>query len=466
MTKQKLMSGSDSSSQVLQVLNNAAGMEYGVKAALAAIPDVVYPDNPAQKDVIPHMDSAYSSAAQFLTIFFSLMNVGAFWESAKTLYDAENKNLEKFVDVGFNFLKMGAWFTFIALITTGFVFIAPYLLIGMAALGIAYGTFNIVKHIIEAVRAHQESDKKSRDYHLGEIPKQMLLTAISALGLVFGIDAGITLNGEIAQAIKLSEAGKMIQALMMLKSVGAGFQGIQTLFYTLMGVATFGAISSKSTWEMNKETWSALRHPQQSFRSAKEAFIEKCVDLRNFVGKNPLKIILAPVVVAFELISLTTKFLARTIALVATPLLLIGTGIRKALSYVGNKIFHNKPHVLASVAPQAESPIALSTVVVKKQLADEHAQLKTTIEAQLSKLSNVTPSPKINAKKRILEGMKAKLNISVDNYDSKTSIDALESSAKVISPRVYRSFWRAEGKTEEIVRRVKQLDVSIRAIAG
>ena len=47
-----------SSSEYLQVVNNAAGLEYGVKAALAPISEEYYPDNPAKDDVIPHEDSA------------------------------------------------------------------------------------------------------------------------------------------------------------------------------------------------------------------------------------------------------------------------------------------------------------------------------------------------------------------------------------------------------------------------
>ncbi|GEM_PF-5925095 len=454
-----------SSSEYLQVVNNAAGLEYGVKAALAPIPEAYYPDNPAKADVIPHEDSAYASISKFMVLLFSLTNVAATWESGKRLYYAENKNLETFVDFGFNFLKTAAWFTFLGLILGGAVLIAPYLLIGMAALGIAYGTFNIGKHLVEAYRAHKEKDKEKRAEHLEAIPAQMLITALNALGLVFAIDVGLNLSSQLNAAGQLSQAGQLFPALAAMKVVGAGFQGLKLIFCTLAAVGTLGAISSKSTWDMNVETLEVLRHPQQAFRQAKVVFVEKCKALGAFVGKNPLKIPLAILAIGFEAVSLASQLVSRTIAFVATPLLLFGTGLRKIASFCSSKIekgcewlfgkskkasTQNSMPISNEVLEQAKP----STDVIKEKFAVDQAQVRAKIETQLKHLNAEKKTPKIDAKKELLEGLHEKLS----GEGKGRSVDAIENAAKKTSSSVYQSFWRTESKTAELVREVRDLD--------
>ena len=70
MSKSRLPVESNTyASDVLLNANNAVALEYGVHAALEPIPTYLYPDNPAQKPVLPAVDSTYAQAAFFLNIF-------------------------------------------------------------------------------------------------------------------------------------------------------------------------------------------------------------------------------------------------------------------------------------------------------------------------------------------------------------------------------------------------------------
>jgi hypothetical protein len=469
MNSQKLLpAANESSSAVLQELNNAAIMEYGVKAALAPIPSDYYPDNPAQKDVIPHVDGAYASAAQLISLAFSVINVTSTWASFKELYYAKNKNLEKWANFGFNFLKMSLWFSFIGVAAAGLVFVAPYMLVAMAGLGVVYGVGNMVKHGIEAYRANKERDLESRNKHLSEIPKQALLTAVSVLSLIFGIDTAIGLNGQIEAAMKLNESGEMLPALMMMKSVGAGFVGLKTLFYAVAAAATLGAISSKSTWETNLETFHAIAHPMQTFRKGKDLLIEKCKSLVSMVKANPVLVLATPIIVAFEAISAVTQLTARVVTFVCTPLLAAGALLRKSLGFAADKIANlfakNKEPSLTT--PLMAQEAMCSTEKVIHQLHSEHAQLKNSIVAQLVRLDSVAQTPKIKAKKLLLEGLQVKLGPDTLAYDETVDIKGLEQVATQKSSNLYQSFWRAEGKTEQLVRQAKQFDSRRQAAMG
>ncbi|MDR3491090.1 MAG: hypothetical protein P4M12_03475 [Gammaproteobacteria bacterium] len=472
MTAQTIKPTNESSSEYVQVLNNAAGLEYGFKAALASVPSEVYPGNPAQQDVIPQVDSAYNTVAKFLIGLVSLTNVANTWESGKRLYYAENKNLDAVADFGFNFLKTGAWFAFLGVIAAGAIFVAPYLLIAMAGLGIAYGAFNIGKHLVEAYRAHKENNKEERAKQLNAIPGQMLITALNALCLVFSIDLGLTLPAGLENAANLMQSGQFFAGIDAFSAVGAGFQAAKVLFYAIAATATLGAISSKSTWDMNLETLNALRHPLETFQKAKNAVVEKIIALKTFVGRNPLKVPLAIIAVGFEVLSLATQLITRTIALAATPLLLIGAGIRKTLSFCATQLANGFKSLFgkkekAAIPAQNPEPIEpSSTVSINARFEKKHEELRNKVEKQLEHLNSQKQTPKIAAKKALVTNLKIKLSDKIESYDSKIAVVDLKNSAQTISPSVYQSFWRSKSKTAELAENVEALDVQMRSAAA
>jgi len=455
------LSNADASSAA-QLAHNTLVLEYGVQSVLKVIPTMVIPNNPASKPVLPGIDQNFSHAQVYLEIFFTLINVRSAWTSIKNLWYADNKNFAKWAEVFFNVARLGLWVSMIALSIAGIVAVAPYLLVAMAALGAGYGLFNVGRAVKELWEAKKNKNAAAYEASKEAIAQQLSITAVSTLSLVFAIEMGIKLPDELNQAVNLLEHGQFMPAIDMFKSVAAGYAGIQILFYTAFTAATLGLITSKSTWDMNKSTINALLNPVQSFHDLGKAMASKWQSLKNLVGSNPrwwvVTVPAAIIATAFEVVSVATSFVARTLAFAATPLLMLGTGMRKTAGWIG-KLF-SKPAKNVDISVCTDSP-AFSTTQINGHLNAHKNDLENRLQMHIAKIqTDKRTGHSLQAAKRsakedllshVLECMKGQ---------DKTPIHTLETKAKE-KANVFQSFWHRQGKTEKLVQEAKVLEAQM-----
>ena len=185
----------------LQFLSFLMSMGLGIKSILLLIPDAFYPDNPAQDSFFPYLATAkWLTVFTYLTPVSVLLNIVSTWKSIKQFYYAENKNLEKCLDLTVKILTTAAATTFLAFMVLGstalVLTVAPYLLIVAAGVGVLYGLFNIGKHLYRAFKA---DDKEKMNQHLWQAGKQCVSTVVNALALVVTFFLGVKINAQFAQ---------------------------------------------------------------------------------------------------------------------------------------------------------------------------------------------------------------------------------------------------------------------------
>jgi hypothetical protein len=345
----------------------------------------------------------------------------------------------------------------------------------MLGAGMAYGFFNIMKHSYRAYRAHREGDTEKRNAHLWALPKQILSTAVNALGFVLNLSMAFNIGprlseaaNKFATAVKSWDMSGVAAAIDITKSAGAAFNAAKTVLYGLGAVVTLGAIPSLTAkaFKRNEETLEALRHPVQTLRKAGGAIKEGAQKLWAVIKKRPY---IAPFVVvplALEVVSLSVQAVSRVASLVLAPVQLLGKGILKAFSVVkgwfGSKqSAAEQTAVLTAplLAQSNDSTFAMNAALSQGQaLQSKHRQLKTWIADEVAHLRAQKLTDKINSKLYCMEQFDQKLGNDVSGYDSAQSVAVIERDAKVISPYLKQSFWREEGRVEKISRHMQQFE--------
>jgi hypothetical protein len=465
----------------LQVLNFVAGEGQAINDGLAQIPAAVYPENPGSEPLIPNIDkvggvSFLTKVSTWLSPVTFVMGWANTWENIKRYAKDENKNFEKTLDLGMNVLTTAASTTIMALILAGTVYAAPYLIAGMLGAGMAYGFFNIMKHSYRAYRAHKEGDKEKRNAHLWAVPKQMLSTAVNALGFVLNLSMAFHIGPQLSAAasklttaIKNWDLGGVAQAMDITKSAGSAFAAAKTVLYGLAAVATLGAVPSLTAqaFKNNAETLDALKHPVQTLKKAGNAIKEGAQKLWSVVKKRPYLAPFVVVPVALEIVSLSAQAVSRVASLALAPVQIIGKGITKAFGLVKGFFSSKKPSV--EQAPVLREPLlqqvndstfrvtaALNQDQQRKQA--EHGKLKALIADEVAHLKTQTQTKKIQSKLFCMEQFDQKLGTAVNDYNASQSVAKIEDDAKVISPYLKQSFWREVGRVEKISQHMQRFE--------
>jgi hypothetical protein len=182
----------------------------------------------------------------------------------------------------------------------------------------------------------------------------------------------------------------------------------------------------------------------------------------SFCRNNPLRatLMFVPTIglVAAELIGVVVIVSLRVIAGVLAPMQILGTQVTRGISFLKDLIIP---------APQindlSEDPITIeerfsTAQATRDLLIARHANLKTAVTVEINHLVTQEKSPKINAKINFLTMLKCKLGNKIDNYDKDISMDTIEEFAMEISPNLYQSFWRQEGRVEKIARQFDEME--------
>jgi hypothetical protein len=465
----------------LQVLNFVAGEAQAINDGLAMIPEKMYPNNPGHDPLVPSVDSVSAvgwatKVSTWLSPLTFVIGWANTWDNIKRYAKEENKNFEKTLDLGVNILTTAASTTIMALILAGTVYAAPYLLAGMLGVGMAYGFFNIVKHSYRAYRAHKDGDKEKRNAHLWALPKQLLSTAVNALGFVLNLSMAFNIGPRLSEAaskfaegVKNWNMGAVAEAMDLTKSAGAAFNAAKTVLYGLGAVVTLGTIPSLTAdaFKRNKETLEALKHPMQTLRKAGSAIKNGAQKLWAVIKKKPYVAPFVVIPLVLEIVSLSVQAVSRIASLALAPVQLLGNGILKAFSaakgFFGAKQQPEAEQVVAPILTQAnDSTFVMNAALGKGQsLQATHRQLKTLIAEEVAHLKTQKPTAKINSKLYCMEQFDQKLGGDVSGYRSAQSVAVIERDAKVISPYLKQSFWREEGRVEKISRHMQQLEKSM-----
>jgi F0F1-type ATP synthase assembly protein I len=458
----------------IQTLSFAMGEAQGISSGLATIPDIVYPNNPGKTDLIPNFDSAgiVSWPAKILTWLSPIAFIIGWantWDNIKCYAKAENKNFEKTLDLSVNILSTVASTTVLALILAGAFFAAPYIIAAMLCVGMSYGFFNIVKHSYRAYCAHKANDKVMRNQHLWAIPKQVLTTAINAVAFVvnfsFAFNIGPRLSdaaNKFSEAFQKWDAAGMAEAIDLTKAAGSAFAATKTILYSLAALVTLGAIPSLTAmaFKNNKQTVAALKHPIKTLKKAGAVIKERAARVWSLLKNKPYVAPFIVISIAFELVSLTVKAISRTASLLLAPIQLLGVGVGRVCKKIASYFKKKSPAVVESnsVIEPLVQPIKNSTVQMNAALIQEHAELKQLIENESTHLESQPDTKKIRAKKYCMQEFQRQLGASVKEFDVNRSVMTIEREAKVVSAHVKQSFWRAEGRVEEVSRRMRRFE--------
>jgi hypothetical protein len=464
----------------LQVLNFVVGEAQAINDGLALIPEKMYPGNPGHDPLVPNLDSVgavgwVTKVSTWLSPLTFIVGWANTWGNIKRYAKEENKNFEKTLDLGVNILTTAASTTIMALILAGTVYAAPYLLAGMLGAGMAYGFFNIMKHGYRAYRAHRDGDKEKRNAHLWALPKQVLSTAVNALGFVLNLSMAFNIGPQLSEAankfataVKNWDISGVTAAMDITKSAGAAFNAAKTVLYGLGAVVTLGAIPSltANAFKHNEETLDALKHPMQTLRKAGAAIKEGAQKLWAVIKKRPYVAPFVVIPLALEVVSLSVQAVSRAASLVLAPVQLLGKGVSKAFSAVKGWFGLTQPEaaqtaVLAAplLTQSNDSTFAMTAALSNEQaLQSKHRQLKAMIADEVVHLKAQTSTDKIKSKLYCMEQFDQKLGRDVNGYNSVQSVAIIERDAKVISAYLKQSFWREEGRVEKISRHMQQFE--------
>jgi hypothetical protein len=458
----------------VQVFNFVAAEAQAIHDGLAIVPESIYPDNPGQAPLMPNVDTV--NAGSVMTKMLTWLSPLAFmtswantWNHIKRYAKEENKNFEKTLDLTVNVLTTATSTTILALILTGAIYAAPYLIASMLGVGMAYGFFNIMKHSYHAYRASKEADKEKRNAHLWEIPKQMLSTAVNALGFVLNLSLAFQVGPQLSTAYdKLTTAIKnwdmegVKAAIGMTQSAGAVFNAMRSVLYGLGAVVTLGAVPSLTAkaFQHNADTWEAVTHPIQSLKKLGAAIKEGAQHIWTVIKKRPYVAPFVIIPVALEVVSAVVQTISRVAALALAPVQLIGKGIAQVFSFFKSGASHTQPIALSQPLLQQAND---STFQVNAALQAKHHQLKTMIADEVTHLKTQPQTKKIQSKLYCMEQFNAKLGADVNGYERTQSVRGIESQAKTISPYLKQSFWRSEGRVEKISRQMQAFDAEIQS---
>jgi hypothetical protein len=457
-----------------QIANYMANTMYTIKAGLGLIPKPFYPDNPAADPIIAPLDGIYAKKATgnltlggVLTVLLAFMGWANTWQAIKRFYSDRNKTIYKAADVAVNFTLSAASTAFLAINIAGATTLAltagPYLLLGALGLGACYGIASMAKHAWRAWQAHREGDIVARNKNLWEIPKHVLSTIVNTLGFVVSFFIGFKVDAKIA-----SLGPDLFQDLAIMKSVGGIYKIAKPLFLGLAAVVTLGIIPgiAKDAWQMNKNLWAtlikAVKKPKELVQETGKIILNKAQSLGNFIKKTyGIGLIIAPAIIALEIVSLSVKALSYVGALALSPVLVLGVGVKSLFTKIKNTFI--KPKI--ETKPLPITPIlSTQTQVFKKLKMDtEHGKLKQLIKNKVKLLKKEKDNKKTRAKLLILDSIKEKIGSDMSGYKPETKLSEIETAATKLSKKVFSSFWREEGDVARIYRLANKLDEQVKA---
>ncbi|MES2217378.1 MAG: hypothetical protein V4501_03095 [Pseudomonadota bacterium] len=389
------------------------------------------------------------------------------WLAIKNFYYAENKNLDKTLDLLVNILMTVTSVGVMATLLAGVVYISPYILLVAMGVGLGYGIYNVVKHLYAAWCANEEGDEARAKQHLWTVPYHAILTVLSGLGLLVQLNYAfnvVVING-IFKIVNISNSAYNV-AQILLYSLG--------FLITLSSMPAF----AKMVMEYNAKTWKVLANPLANLnelifgKEGPEAHVDGLWDRiqkgYEFCKEQPLKatLLFIPTVIklSIEAIGFLAVIGARGVALALAPIQFIGVGVTKAINFIRHII---TPAPQIANLDLAQDPISIeqknSTArVMRNMLITKHARLTADIAAEIAHLKTQEDTPKIRAKFVLMRELELKLGKDIASYDANSSLDTLREEAKEYSPRLYQSFFRLEGHVEKIDRQFEELDMGIK----
>lgn len=445
-----------------------------IKNILLMVPDVFYPDNPAQDSFFPFLNVArWLTIFSYLTPISVILNITSTWKSIKKFYYEENKNLEKTLDLGVKVSTTAAATTFLGLMLFGsaalVLSVAPYLLLAAAGVGVLYGLFNIGKHIYRAIKT---DDKEKRKVHGMAIGKQIVSTVVNALAFTVTFFIGVKINAQFGQL-----SGEIFHDLGIIQNVGTIFKAAIPFVYALAACITLGAIPSvtKSAWDMNKETLQTAENlitkPKETIKNAAQAFTAKWQNLWGFIKKThyiALPIIFIPI--ALETVSVAVNLVCRVAALSIMPFQALILGVRQCLgknksvaapqaegrNESAKKVFTQLGSTAKPSSPELQATLVVDHKATAKdeKIVSEYDELHTVLVKKISLLEKY--GTEIGKKDAAKLGLLKDIRQHLESQDiTLPMIDGFIAKAKIISCRVFQSFWRGVGEVEEIVKATK-----------
>jgi hypothetical protein len=159
-----------------------------------------------------------------------------------------------------------------------------------------------------------------------------------------------------------------------------------------------------------------------------------------------------------ELIGVVVVVSLRVIAGVLAPMQVLGDQVTRGVSFLKKLIM--PPPIINDLH---DDPITIekrfsTAQTTRDLLIARHAKLKIAVTEEINHLITQDESAKILAKISFLTVLKRKLGDTLGNYDKNISMDDIEEFAMELSPNLYQSFWRQEGRVEKIARQFDELE--------
>lgn len=337
------------------------------------------------------------------------------YDSAKRLFNAENRNWERYADFAVSFAT--------SLAATLVFFLAGsklglFLALGMFAGNAVYGLANTFKNLGYALFAKNSDERK---HYLIQAGKQFISIFTNTLAFVANFFIGIKLPDGAA----VSECFKLANNVLTGLSISA--------------IAGIAANSAENTLKTIKNLW---MKPRETARELWHEF-----------RAHPIKsIVLLPV------------------RIITLPVQLVLYGAFKA---VKSLLDWKRPLKPVEEIPQPQVKSSQTTQEIQTKLADKKTQLVARIKGQLAEYERKYPSEaererapsRDRAKWQLLEDLlHKKLGDNVEASAVNISVETLEADARKISSDLYTSFFRRVSRTKEIVAAVSELEKPISII--
>ena len=373
------------------------------------------------------------------------------WDAIKNFYHASNKNFDKTLDLLVNIFMTGTSVAVMITLLAGVVYISPYILLVALSVSTAYGLFNIVKHAYCAYTANQENDRDRCRQHLLALPRHIILSVLSVLGLLTHLHTAfnITVISGVFNAVNFSNTTYNVAEILVY------------LFGFMMTLGTMPSFARK-VMTYNRETLELIKHPITTFRSLRLTLSARLrqgyANFRDDPGHNILYLLPNTLNLLLEFGAFAVMGATRAFSALLAPVQIVGELVSKVI-WALLKSLHNRPRIVNL----AEDPIPveeqwMTAHMVRDDLRANHNKLKLAVTAEIAHLKTKMATPKIMAKLCYMRNLENKIGTRINEYDHLQSLAAIEAEAKDISPQLYQSFWRQEGRVEKIERMAQQLD--------
>jgi len=377
------------------------------------IADMFKVKSPTGDPILPFLKFSYwqSFFLQWISPAALLFGWKHTYDSAKRLFNAENRNWERYADFAVSFAtSLAATFIFCLAGSKLGLFLA----LGLFAGNAAYGLFNTVKNLGYALFAKNSDERK---HYLIQAGKQFISIFTNTLAFAANFFIGIKLPD--GQAV--SECFKLANNLLTGLSISA--------------IAGMAANSAENTLKTIKNLW---MKPRETARELWHEF-----------RAHPIKsIVLLPV------------------RIITLPVQLVLYGAFKAVKSLFD---WKRPIEPVAEIPQMKPP--QTTKEIQNKLAAKKATLVPRIKAQLAEYERKYPSEaqrerapsRDRAKWQFLEDLlHKKLGDKVAVLAENVAVETLEADARKISSDLYTSFFRRVSRTKEIAEEVRELAHGLR----